>query len=783
MIQQLAAAVVTVYGVTYSGYFLTHLARHIKHVFSGADPEETNATAISPLAPSATGEEAKKEQNEQDDHETPAVVTAQPDHPKRVLVENKQEQTALSEMPCQAQGELFPAREQEEQLRQQVEEPQQNGQNIKSEPQAELPEAQSAIMAVKSRKKEDMRRVREEIHLHQHRGNQQNQVSGRVAATLLMKQRVYSCLQTIKEDVEAELQESEEREKAREKRLEEEMKIIREKFNRLPWAVQKQETNATAISPLAPSAPGEEGKEEQREQDDHETPAVVTAQPDHPKRVTEPTAISPLAPSAPAEEAKEEQIEGYDREPPSPVTPEPEYSEPVFVEKEQDETPLPAMPCQAQGELFPAREQEEQLRQQVEEAQQNGQNLYKQMPAELQETEARNKAREKGEEEIIEIIIKKFKPVLQERMPLEEKVHVLTSYLEAFEEFQQMTGDQETQDWSEAQEPNQPEMLQDKHIPRMVQEKTNQEQEICSDLLTEAAAAAPSQGAFALQPEKWSWGTWFTSCTDPAAAQQQRIEDDSLQQWRRMVKMENPMMKYTELEYIGSGTFGDVCKALDTATGGGKINLQELIRREVTFKELMVIKINKHLNIVNYLKSYLLGDELWLVMEYMDGGALSDVINETHMSEREIAAVSRECLRGLDFLHSNYMIHRGLKSCNILLRTDGSVKLADFGLFAQLTPEQSRQSSVAGTSGWMAPEVVTGQPYGPKVDIWSFGIVGIEMVEGEAPYWKETSGMCWSSVSEGQNIFSGMVGCVINILQNGGSIILVSIVQQKKTGN
>ncbi|XP_064263171.1 serine/threonine-protein kinase PAK 3-like [Passer domesticus] len=94
-----------------------------------------------------------------------------------------------------------------------------------------------------------------------------------------------------------------------------------------------------------------------------------------------------------------------------------------------------------------------------------------------------------------------------------------------------------------------------------------------------------------------------------------------------MVKMENPMMKYTNLEYIGSGTFGDVCKALDTATGGEvaikKINLQELIRREVTFKELMVMKINEYLNIVNYLKSYLLGDELWRVMEYMDGGALS----------------------------------------------------------------------------------------------------------------------------------------------------------------
>ncbi|XP_064260067.1 trichohyalin-like [Passer domesticus] len=366
--------------------------------------------------------------------------------------------------------------------------------NIKSEPQAELPEAQSAIMAVKRRKKEDMRRIQEEIHLHQHRGDQQKH--------------------TIKEDVQAELQESEDRNKERVRRLEEEMKIIREKLNRFPWALKKQVTKATAISPLTPSAPGEDAKKEQNEQDNHDTPAVVTAQPDHPKR--------------------------------------------VLVEKEQEQIALSEIPCQAQGELFPAREQEEQLRQQVEEPQQNGQNIYKQMPAELQETEARNKARKKRPEEILEIIIKKFKLLLQEKMALDAKVHVLTSYLEAFEEFQQMTGDQETQDWSEAQEPNQPEMLQDKHIPRMVQEKTNQDREICSGLLTEAAAsaaaaAAPSQGAFALQLEKWSWGTWFTSCADPAAAQQQRIEDDSLQQWRRMVKMENPMMKYTNLEYIGRG--------------------------------------------------------------------------------------------------------------------------------------------------------------------------------------------------------------------------------------
>ncbi|NXE03062.1 PAK3 kinase, partial [Chaetorhynchus papuensis] len=137
--------------------------------------------------------------------------------------------------------------------------------------------------------------------------------------------------------------------------------------------------------------------------------------------------------------------------------------------------------------------------------------------------------------------------------------------------------------------------------------------------------------------------------------------------------------------------------------------------------------------------SHLVDDELWLVMEYMDGGTLTDVINEIHMYEDEMATISRECLQGLDFLHSNHVIHRDVKSCNILFRRDGSVKLADFGLSAQLTPEQNQRSSVIGTTWWMAPEVVTGQPYGPKVDIWSLGIVGIEMAEREVPHWNQSS--------------------------------------------
>ncbi|XP_053788240.1 serine/threonine-protein kinase PAK 3-like isoform X2 [Vidua chalybeata] len=348
------------------------------------------------------------------------------------------------------------------------------------------------------------------------------------------------------------------------------------------------------------------------------------------------------------------------------------------------------------------------------------QNLKEQLDTEFQKAHAKIKARAKRQEEEMKIVREKLNPLPQ---ALQKQVQVLTSHRAAGKDFWQMSGNEEPRGWCEAEELSPP--------------------KIYKGFVTKPAAAATlPKGAFALQPEKRSRGGLLISSADPAAAQQQEIKDDSLELRRKIVNMENPVMKYTELEYIGRGTFGDVCRALDNATGEQvaikKINLQELRKKELKVNELMVMKTNENPNLVNYLDSYRVDKQFWLVMEYMDGGTLSDVISKTYLSEDEMAAISRECLQGLEFLHSNLVIHRDVKSSNILLRTDGSVKLADSGLFAQLTPEQSQRSSVASTSGWMAPEVVTGQPYGPKVDIWSVGIVGIEMVEREVPYQNET---------------------------------------------
>ncbi|THZ84305.1 serine/threonine protein kinase [Aureobasidium pullulans] len=204
----------------------------------------------------------------------------------------------------------------------------------------------------------------------------------------------------------------------------------------------------------------------------------------------------------------------------------------------------------------------------------------------------------------------------------------------------------------------------------------------------------------------------------------------------------DPTKKYRNLNKIGQGASGGVFTAYEVGTNKcvaiKQMNLEQQPKKDLIINEILVMKDSKHKNIVNFMDSYLVKGDLWVVMEYMEGGSLTDVVTFNMMSEPQIAAVCRETLHGLQFLHSKGVIHRDIKSDNILLSLEGNIKLTDFGFCAQINESQHKRTTMVGTPYWMAPEVVTRKEYGRKIDIWSLGIMAIEMIEGEPPYLNES---------------------------------------------
>ncbi|XP_026534680.1 mitogen-activated protein kinase kinase kinase 2-like [Notechis scutatus] len=206
---------------------------------------------------------------------------------------------------------------------------------------------------------------------------------------------------------------------------------------------------------------------------------------------------------------------------------------------------------------------------------------------------------------------------------------------------------------------------------------------------------------------------------------------------------------------LGRGAFGEVYLCYDVDSG------RELSVKQVPFDpdsqetskevnalecEIQLLKTLRHERIVQYYGCLRDPEErkLSIFVEYMPGGSIKDQLKAYGaLTENVTRKYTRQILQGVSYLHSNMIVHRDIKGANILRDSVGNVKLGDFGASKRIQTicmSGTGIKSVTGTPYWMSPEVISGEGYGRKADVWSLGCTVVEMLN-EKPPWAEYEAM------------------------------------------
>ncbi|KAF7653424.1 hypothetical protein LDENG_00083050 [Lucifuga dentata] len=192
---------------------------------------------------------------------------------------------------------------------------------------------------------------------------------------------------------------------------------------------------------------------------------------------------------------------------------------------------------------------------------------------------------------------------------------------------------------------------------------------------------------------------------------------------------EVPFEEISELQWLGSGAQGAVFL--------GKFHTEEVAIKKVREQketDIKHLRKLKHPNIISFKGVCTQAPCYCIIMEYCAQGQLYEVLRAGRkVTPRLLVDWASGIASGMNYLHLHKIIHRDLKSPNVLVTHNDTVKISDFGTSKELS-DKSTKMSFAGTVAWMAPEVIRNEPVSEKVDIWSFGVVLWELLTGEIPY-------------------------------------------------
>ncbi|KEG14973.1 putative protein kinase, putative,serine/threonine-protein kinase Nek1 [Trypanosoma grayi] len=200
------------------------------------------------------------------------------------------------------------------------------------------------------------------------------------------------------------------------------------------------------------------------------------------------------------------------------------------------------------------------------------------------------------------------------------------------------------------------------------------------------------------------------------------------------------MEKYTKVRVLGKGSFGSAILIKRRSDNAllvikevflGKMSKKE---REEARHECRVLQQLNHPNIVRYVEHFENRNNLYIVMEYCDGGDLHMKLKHGPMKESTILYYYSQVCLAMEYLHSRHILHRDIKTMNVFLMKNGSVKLGDFGISTVLRNTMGMANTVCGTPYYFSPEICRNKPYNNKSDVWALGVLLYELATGRHPF-------------------------------------------------